>query len=146
MSMFDDYREEEATRLQPGDYRVVIIDVEEGTSKSSGNPMLIVTVQPSGANIHIKHYIVKNQYFNRNTTELFDSFGINRGNGNLLEWIGAMGAAKLIEDENGYLKVKRFLPPEKQEKLPPWEGEAPQRQQVTSELNASEADGDLPWD
>lgn len=146
MSMFDDYREEEATCIEPGNHRVVITDAEETISKTSGNPMLVITVQPSGSEIHIKHYIVKNQYFNRNTTELFDSFGISRGNGNLLEWVGAMGAARLVEDENGYLKIKRFLPPEKQDALPPWQGKRPERQQVNSGFSEPLPNGeDLPF-
>lgn len=146
MSAFDDYEVEERKELEPGDHRVVIVEAEQTTSKSSGLPMIVVTVQPNGSNMHIKNYLVKNDYFNKNATALFDSFGITRGNFNLLEWVGAMGAAKLIEDEDGYMKVRYFLSPKKQEKLPPWEGEIPQRQQVNSEFNSSEADGDLPWD
>src|SRR5699024_1947175 len=63
MSFFDGYRREERARLTPGDYRVAITEVEETTS-CSGNPMLVVTVQPNGSEIHIKHYLVKNEYFN----------------------------------------------------------------------------------
>ena len=47
MSFFDGYRREERARLAPGDYRVAITGVEETTSRS-GNPMLVVTVQPNG--------------------------------------------------------------------------------------------------
>ena len=77
MSFFDGYRREERARLTPGDYRVAITEVEETTSRN-GNPMLVVTVQPNGSEIHIKHYLVKNEYFNRNLTELLDSFGNRR--------------------------------------------------------------------
>ena len=69
MSFFDGYKREERSRLTPGDYRVAITDVEETTSRN-GNPMLVVTVQPNGSEIHIKHYLVKNEYFNRNLTDL----------------------------------------------------------------------------
>ena len=58
MSFFDGYKREERSRLTPGDYRVAITDVEETTSRN-GNPMLVVTVQPNGSEIHIKHYLVK---------------------------------------------------------------------------------------
>lgn len=149
MSIFDGYRREERERLGPGDYRVSIVGVEETTSRTSGNPMLVVTVQPSGSTIKINHYIVKNQYFNRNLTDLFDSFGIEEGNHELLSWIGAMGGAKLAEDENGYLKVRYFLSPEKQEKLPPWEGKAPERQRISSysdsDFEVLKDDDDLPF-
>lgn len=145
MSLFEDYRAEEPNYLTPGDYWVAITAVEETVSRTSGNPMLVVTVQPGGSDLHIKHYIVKNQYFNRNITELFDSFGIQRGNGNILEWIGAVGAAKLVEDENGYLRVRRFLPPERQKSLPPWQGELPQRQQVDDGYTEIAPEEDLPF-
>lgn len=131
MSIFDGYRREEHTRTEPGDYLVTITGVEEKVSRN-GNPMLVVTVRPNGSSVKIMHYLVKNEYFNRNLTDLMDSFGIEEGNHDILTWIGAIGGAKLVEDEEGYLKVRYFLSPEKQEKLPPWEGPVPERQTVTS--------------
>ena len=145
MSFFDGYRREERSRLTPGDYRVAITDVEETTSRS-GNPMLVVTVQPNGSEIHIKHYLVKNEYFNRNLTDLLDSFGLGE-NFDTLTWVGAVGAAKLVEDENGYLKVRYFLSPERAEKLPPWQGKEPERQEVSSLGDGFEMldEDDLPF-
>lgn len=145
MSFFDGYRREERARLAPGDYRVAITGVEETTSRS-GNPMLVVTVQPNGSEIHIQHYLVRNEYFNRNLTELLDSFGLGE-NFDTLTWVGAVGAAKLAEDENGYLKVRFFLSPERAEKLPPWQGKEPERQEVSSLGDRFEAldDDDLPF-
>ena len=130
MSTWDDWSREEAPRLEPGDYRVEITAVEETESKA-GNPMIVVTVRPNGSNINIKHYIVKNQYFNRNMTDFFDSFNIDEGDFNFPTWVGAVGAAKLAEDENGYLKVRWFISESKAEKLPPWHGTMPERQTVT---------------
>lgn len=145
MSFFDGYRREERARLTPGDYRVAITNVEETVSRS-GNPMLVVTVQPNGSEIHIKHYLVKNEYFNRNLTDLLDSFGLGE-NFDILTWVGAVGAAKLVEDENGYLKVRYFLSPERAEKLPPWQGKEPERQEVSSLGDGFEMldDDDLPF-
>ena len=145
MSFFDGYRREERSRLTPGDYRVAITEVEETVSRS-GNPMLVVTVQPNGSEIHIKHYLVKNEHFNRNLTELLDSFGLGE-NFDTLTWVGAVGAARLIEDENGYLKVRYFLSPERAEKLPPWQGKEPERQEVSSLGDGFEMldDDDLPF-
>lgn len=94
MGIFDDFVREEAPRLEPGDYRVEITDVEETVSKSSGNPMLVIHLRPNGTKIIINHYIVKNEYFNRNMTELYDCFGIESGDKNVLGWIGAIGAAQ----------------------------------------------------
>ena len=145
MSFFDGYKREERSRLVPGDYRVAITDVEETTSRN-GNPMLVVTVQPNGSEIHIKHYLVKNEYFNRNLTDLLDSFGLGE-NFDTLTWVGAVGAAKLAEDENGYLKVRYFLSPERAEKLPPWQGKEPERQEVSSLGDGFEEldEDDLPF-
>lgn len=145
MSFFDGYRREKRARLTPGDYRVAITEVEETVSRS-GNPMLVVTVQPNGSEIHIKHYLVKNEYFNRNLTDLLDSFGLGE-NFDTLTWVGAVGAAKLAEDENGYLKVRFFLSPERAEKLPPWQGKEPERQEVSSLGNGFEEldEDDLPF-
>ncbi len=131
MSTWDDWSREEAPRLEPGDYRVEITAVEETESKA-GNPMIVVTVRPNGSNINIKHYIVKNQYFNRNMTDFFDSFNIDEGDFNFPTWVGAVGAAKLAEDENGYLKVRWFISESKAEKLPPWQGTTPERQTITT--------------
>ena len=141
MGIFDDFVREEVPRLEPGDYRVEITDVEETVSKSSGNPMLVITVKPNNVNIRIKHYIVKNEYFNRNLTEFYNSFNIDFGDQNFLGWVGAVGAAKLVEDENGYMKIKRLIPLERQDKLPAWVGSVPVRQTVEGFVS----DDELPF-
>ena len=140
-----DYTREESTRLTPGDYRVEIVDVEETTSKSSGNPMLVVTVRPNGSNIKIPNYIVRNEYFNRNMTQFFDAFPqIEEGDFNILGWVGCVGAARLKEDENGYLKVAWFIDDKRAEKLPPWTGPVPERQTITDFAEVAD-DSDLPF-
>ena len=141
-----DYKREEASRLSAGDYRVAIVDAQESVSKTSGNPMIVVTVQPNGSNMKIQNYIVRNQYFNRNMTQFFDAFPqINEGDFSLLGWVGCVGAARLKEDENGYLKVAWFIDAKRAEKLPPWQGEMPERQTVTALDGAEEVDEDLPF-
>jgi hypothetical protein len=132
MGNYDDYKHESTPRLQPGDYRLEVLSVEEAESKTSHKPMIVITVRPNNSIIKIKQYIVKNEYFNRNMTDFFESFGIEEGNFNFMTWIGAMGAAKLAADDQGYMKVKYFLDPERAEKLPPWSGPVPERQTVTS--------------
>lgn len=144
MGIFDNFVREEAPRLEPGDYRVEVTDVEETTSKTSGNAMLVITLRPNGSNIRVKHYIVKNEYFNRNMTEFYDSFDVDFGDQNILGWIGAVGAAKLIEDENGYLKVRRLIHKDRQGALSPWVGEMPERQKVLLDENG-DPDDDLPF-
>ena len=143
MSNWDSYRREERPRLAPGDYRVEIVSVEEKESKA-GNPMLVIGIQPNGSKIIIYHYIVKNEWFNRNMTDFFDSFNIDDGDFTLPTWIGAVGAARLKEDDRGYLKVQYFLDQRRAEKLPPWDGPMPERQERTR-LNDIEDEGELPW-
>ena len=145
MSSWDDYKREETPKAQAGDYRCVIIGAEESVSKTSGLPMIVVTVQPNGLTAKVKTYLVRNSYFNRNATQFFDAFpSIGEGNFNFLEWIGAVGAAKFGLDENGYLTVKWFLTPKQAEKLPEWAGEKPERQTVT-ELAEIDGNDDLPF-
>lgn len=136
---WDNYRREERQRMEPGDHRVCIIDVEETVSRA-GNDMLVLTLQPSGSKIKIKHYIVDNEYRNRNLTELFDSFDIEDGDMCFASWIGAVGAARLAEDDNGYLKVKFFINAEKAENLPEWQGEKPMKQTVNNSFAAADSD------
>lgn len=143
MGNWDDYKREEHSRLSPGDYRVEIVSVEEKESKA-GNPMLVIGVRPNGSNITINHYIVKNDWFNRNMTEFFDSFNIDDGDFTFPTWIGAVGAARLKEDDKGYLKVQYFINEDRAEKLPPWEGKLPERQALTT-LEPLEDDGDIPF-
>lgn len=147
MGTFSDYVREERKVIEPGDYRVVVADVEETTSKSSGKPMIVVSVTPNGSDIKIKHYIVKNEYFNRNMTDFFDSFDVEDGNFELLSWVGAMGAAKLAEDDNGYLKVRWFINKKKAESLPPWDGKLPERNTVSNLDDFKDVDDgdDLPF-
>lgn len=144
MSMFSDYKREESQRLEPGDYRVEITGVEKRESKA-GNDMIVLKVKPNGSNIEINHYIVKNEYFNRNVTEFFDSFNVDDDDYEYLGWVGAVGAAKLVEDENGYLKVRRFIDKEKAKYLPVWQGKVPERQTISKLQDTTEEDGELPF-
>ena len=139
-----DYVREEQSRVEEGDHRVVIVDVQEKESKK-GNEMIVITVTPNGSDIKINHYIVKNEYFNRNMTQFFDSFNIDEGDFNFPTWIGAVGAARLKEDDNGYLKVSWFLNKKKAEKLPEWIGEKPERQTIT-EIAAMSGFKEIPDD
>lgn len=132
MSNWDSYIPEESPKAEAGDFRCEVIAAEEGESKSSGKPMIIITVKPNGSNAKVKCYMVKNEYFNRNITSFFDSFGITRGDFNLLGWVGAVGAGKFALDDEGYLKLKWFLSPKQAEKLPEWVGEKPERQTISS--------------
>ena len=143
MSSWESYQREEQPSPTPGDYRVEIVSVEEKESKA-GNPMLVIGVQPNGSKVIIYHYIVKNEWFNRNMTDFFDSFNIDDGDFTLPTWIGAVGAARLKEDDKGYLKVQYFIDEDRAERLPPWDGEMPERQEL-AKLEHLEDESELPW-
>lgn len=139
-----DYVPEEREKAKAGDYRLEVLSASDGFSKTSNNPMITIVVQPNGTSVKISHYFVKNEYFNRNTTEFFDSFGITRGDFNILGWVGAVGAGRLKEDGD-YLKVAYFIDPAKAAKLPEWVGEKPERQTITT-LGESEDNSPIPFD
>lgn len=141
MSSFDDFKREETPVLADGDYRVEIISAEERVSQA-GNPMIVLSVRPNGSNIKISHYIVKNQWFNKNATQLFDSFNIECGDFNLMTWVGAVGAAHIVKDDSGYMKIKWFICKDKQEALPAWVGNMPERQSVTAGFSESAGVGE----
>lgn len=56
-----------------------------------------------------------------------------------------MGQPKLIENEDGYLRVKGLIKPDKQKNLPPWEGKKPERQEITFLDENGEPDDGLPF-
>ena len=142
MGAWDDYQREEREESAKvtGRLRCVIVDVEETESKTSGLPMIIVSVRPSGTVFKVKSYIVKNEHFNRNMTQFFDAFPeIGDGNFSFVEWVGALGAAMFDLDDRGYLKVRFWIDAVRAENLPPFEGDKPEKQTVTK---LSEDDGD----
>ena len=146
MSDWGYQREDSRPDALKGKYRCVIVDVEETTSKTSGLPMIVVSVRPSGTKFKVKTYIVKNDKFNRSMTAFFDSFPeIGDGNFNFVEWSGAEGAAEFGEDEQGYTKLRWFISASKAEGLPPFEGEKPERQTITALEEEQEEPDDLPW-
>ena len=148
MSAWDDYRREERTpeNKVAGKLRCVIVDVEEGTSKKSGLPMITIYVRPSGCKFKVKNWLVHNEKFNENAAKFFDAFPeIEDGNFNFVEWIGAEGAANFVEDENGFLNIKSWVFPRQAESLPPFEGEKPPRMTVTKLDDPEDDESDLPW-
>lgn len=131
-------------RVEPGEHRVTIVAVEEKVS-SKGSNMIVVTLQVNGTTEKINHYIVYNEYFNRNMTQFFDSFNIAEGDFDLMTWPGAIGAAKIKEDDQGYPKVAWFIRKDKAEALPAWVGAMPERQTVDASGFAQVEDDELPF-
>lgn len=151
MSNWSDFQREEKERESAvtGKYRVVITDAFEGVtganSKNPGTPMITVKVRPSGRKFSVSYRMVKNDWFNRNMTAFFDAFPeIRFGDFNFLTWVGAEGAAMFKEDDRGYTQISYFLSPERSEDLPPFEGEKPEKQSITT-VTEDDDDEDLPF-
>ena len=144
MGKWDDFQREEEPKLT-GKRRCVIVSAEEGKSKQ-GNDMIIVAIRPSGCRFEVKDYIVKGDSFNRKMTQFFDAFPeIGLGNFTFVEWVGCEGAVNLQEDDRGYLKIKAYVDAVSARNLPPFEGDKPPKQTVTS-LDDEDDDEDLPFD
>lgn len=121
-------REEGDFPLIPeGPHRVRIREVEK-TQSQKGNDMLKITLDVSGYNSSLFHYIVfmpdNPGMTNRMLTQFFDSFkDIAEGELNTQTWIGRVGACTVKHDEyNGRAtaKVGYFIRANKQDSLPPW--------------------------
>ena len=144
MSTWDDYKREAPEKVE-GKTRCVIVDVEDTVSKK-GMPMIVVSVRPSGTKFRVKWYLVKNDSFNRNATNFFDAIvGVDDGDFDFVKWIGCEIGAMLGEDDQGYTKVKYWLNRSKLEALPPFEGEKPERQEVTKFEEEDDGLDDLPF-
>ena len=153
MGNWDSYVREETERESAltGKHRVVITEAGEAitgpNSKHPGTPMIVVKVRPSGRRFSVTHRIVQGDYFNRNMTQFFDAFPeIVCGNFNFIEWVGCEGAAMFAEDDRGYTQVKYFIDSVAAADLPPFEGDKPERQIITSLDDPEEDDGDLPFE
>ncbi len=146
MAKWDDYSHVESKAPNTGKMRCVITKVEEKVSQSSGNDMIVVYVRPSNSKVDIRHYIVKNEYFNQNMSRFFDAFPtIGDGNFAFPSWVGAEGAANFGEDDAGYIKVKGWIPPSRAKDLPPFEGKAPEQQSISTLKEVDDDDDDMPF-
>lgn len=141
---------------QPGNYRCIILNAEQGVSKTSGNRMLIISLRPSGTRATVKTYIVDNDRFDDNFSQFLDAFPMLKNNpsvDNCFAWRGAIGAAKFNVNDNGYFEVKRFIPAEKTANYPDFEWKArddeaqemPVLQEFTELSDDDGADDDIPF-
>ena len=120
------YEEQDFQMIPAGDHRVRITDVVEKVSKN-GNEMYEITLEVSGYNSRLWHYLVLDRNDPKKTNQrigdFFNSFGIadhHLGSGK--QWIGKVGAVRVKHEEyNGSMSAKvAFLINKKgQDKLPP---------------------------
>lgn len=134
--------------LPVGKYRLRIKDAEKAISRNSGNDMLIVTLEVSGSNQTLIHYIPfladKPEVTNRMLTQFFDSFGID-GDFNLHNWLGKTGGCQTkLEEYQGEdrARIAYFLNKKQQEGLPAWqEGNGGKKPKLTP----VDGDEDIPF-
>jgi hypothetical protein len=120
------YEEQDFAIIPVGDHRVRIADVAERVSKN-GNDMFELTLEVSGYNSRLWHYLVLDKSDAKKTNQrigdFFNSFGINDHNlGSGKQWIGKVGAVKVKHEEyngNNQAKVAFLINRKNQDKLPP---------------------------
>lgn len=131
-----------------GKHRVRIAGAEKAISRG-GNDMLVLTLDVSGYNSRLWHYVVfmpdRPEITNRKLTEIFDSFGIADGDFNLKNWIGKVGACVTKQDEYG-TKVNYFINRKKQGELPPWKEPTAKGSSPASAASATSDWSDVPAD
>ena len=127
------YQEKTFELIPAGDHRARIKSVVFRTGENafnSGNDGYEITMEISGYNSTVRHYLVLNPADPAKTNQaigsLFDSFGIqDRQMGNGQNWVGKVGAVRIRHDEwNGEnrAKVAYCIPRSRQDKLPAWQG------------------------
>ena len=144
--------------ITPDNYRVRIENAEEQVSKK-GNDMIKLTLKVSGFNQKLFEYIVfpsapakdasedfKEKYnwavqkTNDRLGQVFDSFNIEQGNLNVMNWQGKVGAVnvkhQLDAEGNMQARVNFFIKRNKQDLLPAWQ-ENPVRQAVQPQTNVN---------
>ena len=125
------YKEQDYSIVPEGEHRVRINNVIERTF-SSGNQGFEITLDVSDYNSKLWYYLVINpsnpEQTNQRLGSFFNSFGITNTNINAYtQWVGKVGAVKVKhEDYNGKTSAKVQYPisKSKQDKLPPWKGNA----------------------
>lgn len=121
----NDYQENDFAPIPVGDHRARIADVAFKTFKS-GNDGFEITLEVSGHNSKLWHYLVLKRDDPKKTNQaigsFFDSFGITDTNMDRYRaWIGKVGAVRVKHEEyNGSTsaKVAFCLSRKNQDKLP----------------------------
>ena len=153
----EEVEERDFAPIPVGNHRIRIADIEEEISRN-GNDMWKFTFEVSGYNSKLFWYLVfmpdNAKMTNTNLSNLYDSFGIKRGDMNYQSWIGKVGACRVKHEEyNGekQAKIHYLLTNQKQiANLPPWKD--PDNSTLTGDgaiadtFGAAEVDYKTPFD
>lgn len=101
--------------LQPGVYKMRVIDFKITETKSTGKEMLVVTCAPFGQDKpELKKYLVEGEYFSQGLNALFDACGLSHDFENYTKLVGKTPNAMLgYQKEAGsdgkfYCEIKYF--------------------------------------
>lgn len=155
MSDWSYQREESSLAVPVGKHRVRIKEVKKKQSKK-GNDMLEITLQVSGMNNLLWHYIVfmpdRPDVTNRMLTQFFDSFkDIKEGDFVLANWVGKVGACVVAvdKDDETRTRISYFIKADKQGDLPAWVEPENSKGAVTEGadgfIDTSNVDTDIPF-
>lgn len=156
MSDWNYAREESSLAVPVGKHRVRIKEAVKTKSKSN-NDMLKITLQVSGMNNLLWHYIVfmpdRPEVTNRMLTQFFDSFkDIKEGDFVLANWIGKVGACVVAVDkeDESRTRISYFIKADKQNELPAWvepekSGGATVTETPDGFVDMSNVDSDIPF-
>lgn len=156
MSDWSYQREESSLAVPVGKHRVRIKEVKKKQSKK-GNDMLEITLQVSGMNNLLWHYIVfmpdRPEMTNRMLTQFFDSFkDIKEGDFVLANWVGKVGACVVAvdKDDETRTRISYFIKADKQGDLPAWvepekSGGATVTEGADGFVDMSNVDTDIPF-
>lgn len=122
--------------IPEGKHRVRIEKAEEQVSRSSGKPMIKLTLAVSGYNSQLWAFQVLDdsdreheKMTNQRLGTIFDSFGITPGNMNISDWEGKSGGAFIKHEKdaqnNERAKIGYFLFRNEVDKLPAWQNNQP---------------------
>ena len=156
MSDWNYAREESSLAVPVGKHRVRIKEAVKTKSKSN-NDMLKITLQVSGMNNLLWHYIVfmpdRPDVTNRMLTQFYDSFkDIKEGDFVLANWIGKVGACVVAVDkeDESRTRISYFIKADKQGDLPAWvepekSGGVTVTEGADGFVDMSNVDSDIPF-
>ena len=147
----DDYTATNTNLLDEGEYRVRIINATETVAKH-GTEGIEILFQVKGHSNKLRYYIWYNREYAARTNqllgELFDSFGILPKEQKACEnWIGKRGAVYVMHDIYKGRKIAKTafcLNREQQAKLPAWEDDTPERNNIST-TKANRIANDAPY-